>query len=642
MCGITGKFNFNHSKPVEPDQIQRMVQILNHRGPDDRGVFIDGRIGLGHARLSIIDLSPAGHQPMSIDACNSDGKSGKLWITFNGEIYNFLELREELETKGHRFHSRSDTEVILHLYEDEGVDCLKKLHGMFAFAIWDSSRERLFLARDRVGKKPLVYSIKNGSLTFASELKSILLDPDVTREIRPSAIHNYLTYQYIPSPDTAFTDIQKLPPAHYLVCEKGNVKIESYWDLSFREKGDFSFPEWEAEFRKRFISSVNQRMISDVPLGVLLSGGIDSGAVTATMARLSRNPVKTFSIGFEESDFNELHYARIIAQKYKTDHYEWVVKPDVLDILPKLVWHYGEPFADPSAIPTFYLTQMVGSHLKVVLNGDGGDEAFAGYERYLAGRLARTYGKIPSAIRDWIIRPLARGFQGGGTSRGLFRSFRRFVESYQPDLQAGHIGYNPYFDHDSKRSLYTKEYGRAMDDLNSIDLIRKWYQKADGADFLDQTLYVDTKTWLPDDLLVKTDIAGMAYGVELRSPFLDHQILEFAASLPVSYKLRGLKLKNFLKKVFEYELPPAILKRRKMGFGVPLEAWFKGPLRDLARDVLTSERSVKRGYFRPESLKRLYEEHQAGKIDHSSRIWALVMLEYWHRVYMDQQIPMSV
>jgi asparagine synthase (glutamine-hydrolysing) len=642
VCGIAGQFHFAPAKSVDAGLIEKMARILNHRGPDDQGIYVDRNIGLGHVRLSIIDLSPAGHQPMKIENCVHLAHNQPLWIVFNGEIYNFREIREELIRKGHRFHSKTDTEVILHLYEEEGIDCLKRLDGMFAFAIWDPSKERLFLARDRVGKKPLIYSVKEGSITFSSELKALLLNPDFSKEINPISIHHYLTYQYIPSPHTIFSGIKKLPPGHYLLCEKGKIKIDRYWNLNFREKRNISLPDAIHEFKDIFERSVRNRLVSDVPLGAFLSGGVDSSGVVATMARLTSQPVKTFSIGFEEIAFDELRYAREIAGRFKTDHHEWIVKPDVMAILPKLVWHYSEPYADASAIPLFYLSEKARKFVKVVLTGDGGDESFAGYERYLAEKVSRIFNFVPASIRNRVIRPFLDAWPQKNVPRGRMRAMKRILRSYHPDFRREHIQYLEFFDEAQKEELYTDQFSKLTGGIDSFGVVEDFFEKVTGLLPLDQTLYVDSMSYLPDDLMVKTDIATMSVGLEARSPFLDHRLMEFAAALPPSFKMRGFQLKYFLKQAFQNDIPPKLLHRRKMGFGIPLEKWFRGELTDLAKDTLLSERSARRGYFKPAVLKRIYDDHQGGIADHSFRIWALVMLEQWHRMYLDQSLPMSV
>lgn len=631
MCGICGKFNFNRNESVDQRLIQRMCRILSHRGPDDEGVYVKKNCGLGHRRLSIIDLSPAGHQPMS----NEDGT---LWIIFNGEIYNFQELRKFLETKGHRFKSLTDTETILHLYEEEGTDCLRSLRGMYAFAIYDEKKESLFLARDRVGKKPLVYALSAKSLTFASEIKALLLDPEIKREIDYTTLHHYLTYEYCPSPHTIFKGIKKLPPAHFLLIERGEVIIERYWNLSYSEK--LILPDENAygeKFKEIFEEAVKLRMISDVPLGAFLSGGIDSGATVAWMSKLSPKPVKTFSIGFEEKEYNELPYARMIAQKFKTDHHEFLVKPDALEILPKLVYYYNEPFADSSAIPTYYVSKLTREYVTVALSGDGGDESFAGYERYIADRLAGYYQIVPSFFREKIIRRLVDLLPHPENRRSFFRKLKRFVRGISETPERRYVRWICFFDNEMKDELYSPEFKKMVSEIDSVELIVQWYAKADGKEFIDRTLFVDVMSYLPEDLLVKVDIASMANSLETRSPFLDHKLMEFAASLPSYLKLNKLVTKYLLKQSLKGILPDEVLTRPKMGFGVPLDRWFRKELKEMAFDTLLSPSALQRGYFQKRSIERLLDEHLSLRADHSYRIWALLFLELWHQMFIDQQ-----
>lgn len=642
MCGIAGQFRFAPVKSVRPGLIEKMIQIQNHRGPDDRGSYQDKNIALGHVRLSIIDLSRAGQQPMKLESCVRLENKEALWIVFNGEIYNYRELRENLTKRGHRFRSNTDTEVILHLYEEEGIECLHHLVGMFAFAIWDPVKDRLFLARDRVGKKPLLYSIKEGTITFASELKALLLNPEFSREIDPIAIHHYLTYQFIPSPKTIFRDAQKLAAGHYLLIEKGKVGIEKYWNLKFTENRRVSFSDALEEFQAIFDSAVRDRLISDVPLGAFLSGGIDSSGVVSAMAKLSNQPVKTFTIGFGETTFDEIRYAREAAGMFETDHHEWIVKPDVMEILPKLVWHYSEPFADVSAIPLFYLAEKARHFVKVVLTGDGGDESFAGYERYLAEKLSRILDCVPSSVRIQMIRLSANIWPHDRNARGMMRGLKRMLMAYRPDFRREHLELLEYFNQDQKALLYSESFSALTQGEDSFQVLQPFFYEVSDLAPLNQALYADSMTYLPDDLLIKTDIATMSEGLEARSPFLDHRLMEFAASLPISYKLKGFQLKYFLKKAFKNEIPDKILHRRKMGFGVPLEKWLREDLDELAKDTLLSEKSTNRGYFRPEVLRKIYEDHRSGTSDQSKRIWALVMLEQWHRCFVDQTLPISI
>ena len=628
MCGICGKLNFDASKPVDESHLRQMCAVIAHRGPDDEGMYVDKNVGLGNRRLAIIDLSPAGHQPMS-----NEDKS--IWITFNGEIYNFPELRERLKKQGHSFFSNSDTETIVHLYEEHGTDCVKHLRGMFAFALWDSGHQRLFLARDRVGQKPLVYTIVNNSLIFGSEIKCILQDPSVKREVDLEAIHHYLTYQYVPSPRTAFSDIKKLPPGHILVCEKGQIKVERYWDLSYAPKVRMAEEEYGERILELLHEATKLRLISDVPLGAFLSGGIDSSSVVAMMSQLSSEPVKTYSIGFEEQSFNELKYARIVAERFGTDHHEFIVKPNAIEILPRLIWHYNEPYADSSAIPTYYVAKVTRQHVTVALNGDGGDESFGGYERYVANKLANYYQRMPVFIREGMIARLVKKLPESTERRDMVRRIKRFTAAIPYSPERRYAQWMCHFDNDTKYRLYSPEFRERMAEIDSIDLLVNIYSKAKAVDFADKTFYADVMTYLPDDLLVKVDIASMAHSLEARSPYLDQRLMEFAASIPPDLKLKGMTTKHILKKALANILPPEILHREKMGFGVPIGRWFRHELKDLAYDILLDPKSVQRGYFAVGFVKKMLDEHVSGKVDHGYRIWALLNLELWHRMFID-------
>jgi asparagine synthase (glutamine-hydrolysing) len=606
-----------------------MASVINHRGPDDEGIYVKNNVGLAHKRLSILDLSPAGHQPMN----NEDGS---IWIVFNGEIYNFLDLREELQKKGHTFRSRTDTETIIHLYEEKGVECVHDLRGMFAFAIWDENKKRLFCARDRAGKKPFVYAHTEDGLVFASEIKSLLKDPALKRNLDYSAIHHYLTYQYVPSPLSIFKDIKKLPPAHVLIYEGGDLTIKRYWSLSYQKKLHLSsVGEYGEQFRDLFQEAVKIRLSSDVPLGAFLSGGIDSSLVVAVMSRLMNQPVKTFSIGFEEEGYDEVAFARIIAEKYETDHHEFTVKPDAVSILPQLVWHYNEPFADSSAIPTYYVSKMTRDFVTVALNGDGGDESFAGYERYVADKLADYYRRVPPFIREGIIRRVVDTLPHSTNRRNFFRRLKRFVKGISEPPERRYVRWICFFDNEMKGDLYTPSFKDLNRELDSVDLTVKWYERADAEQFLDRTLFVDVMSYLPEDLLVKVDIASMAHSLEARSPFLDHKVMEFAALLPPNLKLRGMETKFLLKDTLSDIVPQEILQRKKMGFGVPLDVWFRNDLKEMAYDVLLDQKSIERGYFRKEYVLQMLDDHVSKRYDHSYRIWALLFLELWHRMFID-------
>ena len=651
MCGICGEIDFNKGVTVEP--IRRMCKVLTHRGPDDEGmVFIRGKryfdvkndlefppgengfdAALGHRRLSIIDLSTAGHQPM----CNEDGS---IWIVFNGEIYNFQETRGKLEKKGHFFKSKSDTEVILHAYEEWGVACLDHFRGMFAFAIWDSNLQRLFLARDRLGKKPLVYFHQKSHFAFASEIKALLQVPEIERKVNATAIHHYLTYQYVPSPDTIFEGIKKLPPAHYLLYDRdGTLKIERYWKLHFNSSHQtyISLQELSDRIRTELEESVNLRLISDVPLGAFLSGGVDSSLIVGIMAKLSGKPVKTFSIGFEEKEFDELSYARLVSQHFSTEHHEFIVKPNAIEILPKLVWYYNEPFADSSAIPTYYVSKMTRDHVKVVLTGDAGDENFAGYPRYLRSKYVSWFTRLPEKVRRSLLPAFLRILSQSPWRRKTLNRLADFMEMLSSHQGRNYAEQIKIFNQKEKDDVYSEDFSRQVKGTDPLDYLIKKYEEGDTDDLLEKLLYLDMTTYLPEDLLVKMDIATMANSLEARVPFLDHKFMELVAGIPPHFKLKGTRTKFILKKAFKDFLPDAIFKRRKMGFGVPVSRWFRNELKDYVYDILLDPRTLNRGYFRREGLQRLLNDHIALRYDHSSKIWALLFLEMWFRVFIDKE-----
>jgi asparagine synthase (glutamine-hydrolysing) len=567
-------------------------------------------------------------------------QDGTIWITFNGEIYNFEELRDDLLKAGHRFRSKTDTEVILHLYKEKGVECLHDLRGMFAFAIWDARERTLFLARDRLGKKPLYYRIDGEGIAFASEPKAFLADPGFKPQPNLEAISHYLTYQYVPSPFSAFQGIRKLPPAHYLLVKNGNVSIYRYWKLRYGLKRQLTEDEACEELLAGLREAVKIRLISDVPLGAFLSGGIDSGTIVALMAEMSASPVKTFSIGFEEKGYDETPYARLVAQRYGTDHHEFVVRPDAVEIFPKLVWHYGEPFADSSAIPTYYLAKLTRQHVTVALNGDAGDENFAGYDRYLANVLAGRYERIPQVLRR-SFEALVRAIPAPARSRTFLSRGKRFFEALAEPPERRYARWVSHFHPTLKAELCTEDFQRAAGGSDSVEMLLDVYRASDAPDFIDATLDVDVNTYLPNDLLVKVDIATMAHGLEGRSPLLDHEFMEFCASLPSHYKLRGRVKKYIFKKAVRGLLPQEIIERPKMGFGVPLETWFRRDLREMAYDLLLSPRAMGRGYFRKDVVQRLLDEHVQGLRAWHYPLWNLLMLELWHQMFIDNSNQLS-
>ncbi len=628
MCGICGKVNLNN-EPVGENLLGRMTSSLVHRGPDDSGIRISGNVGLGHRRLSIIDLSPQGHQPM----CNEDGT---VWIVYNGEIYNFLDLRPDLMAKGHTFRSRSDTETIIHLYEEYGTACLQYLRGMFAFAIWDERDKSLFIARDRIGKKPLYYYSDGKTFIFASEIKAILADERVERVPDHEAIHHYLTYQYVPSPWTAFRGIRKLPPAQYLILKNGEITLCRYWQLTYLPKHAIKEKDLKHEILERLKEAVRIRLISEVPLGAFLSGGIDSSAIVAVMAGMMNEPVKTFSIGFREEAYNELKFARMVADKYKTDHTEFMVEPDAVDILPKLVWHYNEPFADPSAIPTYYVSKLAREHVTVILNGDGGDENFAGYARYALNAFSEKVRRFFSPALVRAMHPLFMLLPHGGNPNSFFWRLKRFSQVYVRSPELRNADMLCHFMAEMKSDLYTEAFRDEVSGTDSFDLLLAKFHEAGADNLLERTLYSDVMMYLPDALLVKVDVASMANSLEARSPFLDHELMEFVARVPAQLKLKGMTTKHILKETLRGILPDEVLFREKMGFGVPLDYWFRNELKEMAFDTLLGQRAMERGYFNRDYVREILDDHVSRKWNWQYHIFNLLMLELWHREFIDR------
>ncbi|HXD33650.1 MAG TPA: asparagine synthase (glutamine-hydrolyzing) [Pyrinomonadaceae bacterium] len=620
MCGIAGIVR-NEGRDVDQELVRRMTNAIRHRGPDEDGFYFNGPVGLGMRRLSIIDLK-GGQQPIH----NQDRSA---WIMFNGEIYNYLELREKLEKLGHVFYTNSDTEAIVHAYDQYGTDCPNHLRGMFAFAIWDQRTNQLFIARDRVGKKPLLYAQVSGEFVFGSEFSSLLVHPKVSRDVEPEALHHYLTFMCVPAPLTAYRDIRKLEPGHSLRLSKGEIHIERYWQPDFSRKLDIDETEAGERAIEILRDAVKVRLMSEVPLGAFLSGGIDSSAVVALMSEESSSPVKTFSIGFEEQDFSELHHARRVAEHVGADHHEFIVRPDAMEVLPTLVEHYGEPYADSSAIPTYYVARETRKHVTVALNGDGGDECFAGYERYAAMRLAERYHRLPAVLRKGVIDSAIGMLPASETRRSRVRDAKRFIQAASLPKVDRYMRWISVFDTDAKDDLYSKTFRHETAQSHSSALLEPWFAHANGAGVVDAALLADTMTYLPNDLLVKVDIATMAVSLEARSPFLDHKVIEFAASLPEKMKLRGLTTKYLLKRVLRQLLPSENLGRRKMGFGVPIGHWFRGGMERFLRETILSDRALNRGYFKPEIVKQLVELHVRGERNYSHQLWTLLMLELW-------------
>lgn len=629
MCGIAGKLLFDAQGAVDRALLERMNAVLAHRGPDDEGVWTRGGIGLAHRRLSIIDLSPAGHQPM----CN---ERGTVWIVFNGEIYNHVELRRGLERKGHVYRGRSDTETIIHLYEEEGPRCVESLRGMFAFALWDEDERMLLLARDRFGKKPLLYAETPAGLVFASELKAILQDESVPVELDEAALDSYMTWGFVPAPDTIVRGVRKLPQASVLTWREGRTSVERYWTLEYAPKLELGEEDAAEAVLELLREATRLRLMSDVPLGAFLSGGIDSSAVVALMAEAAGGPVKTFSIGFEDQSFDETPYARLVAGLFETDHHEVVVTPKVLDVLPEIVWAYGEPYADSSALPSYYLAKLTRGEVTVALNGDGGDEAFAGYARYAANDLSALYGRIPRPIRAGVLPSLAARLPETTRQKDPMRRLKRFIAAQNDPPARRYASWLAYNDEAMKRTLYSEDFAERVSGIDPLGRLEAAYARVAERAPLDRALSADVEMYLPDDLLVKMDIATMVHSMEARSPFLDHKLAEFAARLPADFKLRGRTRKYILKKALAKHLPRRILNRGKYGFGAPVGRWFKSEMRAVASDVLLGERAAARGILSPAGVKRLLERHATGGVNHGYRIWQLVMLELWFRTYVDR------
>jgi len=627
MCGITGYIT-NDSTPAKREVLESMNRAIAHRGPDDDGFYLKDNVGLAMRRLSIIDLA-SGKQPIR----NADGTK---WIVYNGEIYNYKELRRDLEADGHKFYTNSDTEAVVHLYDDHGPECLKFLRGMFALAIWDETEKSLFLARDRVGKKPLLYSHQpDGTIIFGSEFQALLKHPAISHEIDHEAIDAYLSYLAVPAPRTAFKKIRKLEPGHWLRWKDGRIETNRYWLPDFSNKVKISEEEAIEETTRILREATRLRMISEVPLGAFLSGGVDSSTIVALMAQESAKPVKTFSIGFEEQDYSELKYAKVVAKHVGAEHNEFIVRPNAVEILPTLVEHYGEPYADSSAIPTFYVARETRRHVTVALNGDGGDESFAGYERYAAMQMAQNYRQIPSILRRSLIEPSLKALPISETKRTRLRDMKRFVSfAGLPDLER-YFRWTTTFSESEKEELYSEDFRTSLNGAKPIDVVSRWLQSAKAGGVVDNAMFVDQMTYLPNDLLVKVDIATMANSLEARSPFLDHQLIEFAASLPEDLKSKRGETKAFLKKVASRLIPKDVIYRRKMGFGVPIGSWLRQPMAPFLKDILLSEKSRTRGVFRPDVVQVLIAQHTSGRRDHSSKLWSLLMLELWFNRFCD-------
>jgi asparagine synthase (glutamine-hydrolysing) len=641
MCGICGAAWTDPSGVVSTESLHAMMDRIVHRGPDDAGVYRDNHATLGFRRLSIIDLAGA-HQPLS-------NETGTVWTVFNGEIYNFPALRRRLEAKGHDLRSKGDTEVLVHLYEDEGPRMFSLLRGMFALAIWDVPRRTLVLARDRLGQKPLVYRHDGRQLVFASELKALLALPEntVPRQLDPLALDHYLCFGYVPAPRTILDGTHKLPPAHYAVWHDGELALERYWQPDWNVEHERPIEEDIEELRATLGDAVREQMIADVPLGAFLSGGIDSTIIVGLMQRASSQQVKTFAIGFPDPNYDETSYAEMAARHLGTEHQTFIVEPKAWETLPALAWQFDEPFADSSALPTWYVSRETRRSVTVALTGDAGDELFGGYDRYRALALTEVFQQLPDVPRRLLGGTMTRVLPRGARSKSRLRKLQRLFEHINEPAESRYLGWMTTFDEAARMALYSEAqldslaiaagrlpYPAEADPATSLF---NAFAAAGRRDRVTRAMAADIVTYLPGDLLVKVDLASMAHSLECRAPFLDHRVVELAAAMPLDrkIKLHSGRSKVVLKQAFSEFLPPAIKTRAKMGFGVPISRWFRDELQKELTDVLLDPVCLNRGLFRPAAIEKLVADHVLGKREHSFRLWALLMLELWFRTHLD-------
>ena len=628
MCGICGIVFNDREQKVEQNTLKKMSDVITHRGPDDEGFYINQHVGLAMRRLSIIDLS-TGKQPIS----NEDGQ---IWIVFNGEIYNHKDIRTELESKGHQFKTKTDTEAIVHAYEEYGESCVQKLNGMFTFAIWDNRKKTLFLARDRIGIKPLYYLFDRNRLIFGSEIKSILQAGDIPKRIDLQALDHFLTFEFIPAPLSIFQDIKKLPPGHTLLLKNNETWIRSYWDVELKSNGKEPI-QVKKNLRELLQDAVKVRLMSDVPLGAFLSGGVDSSIIVALMAQVMDEPVKTFSIGFEDSTYNELKYARMIAEKFKTEHHEFIIKPDAVELADNLLKYLDEPFGDFSIFPTYLVSKMAREYVKVVLSGDGGDELFAGYDSYIADKIAKKYySRLPGQFRNGFLTKLMHMIPPSPKKKGLINRAKRFVEGMKLPEDLHHTRWMIFLQQAEKEMLYDADITSGMHEFDPFKFTRSYFANVayNNSDAINQQMYVDLKMYLVDNILVKVDRMSMATSLEARVPFLDHRFVEFAATVPGDYKMQGFKTKMILKQAMEELLPDEILYRGKEGFSIPIKNWLKKELKPLMMDTLAPDKIKREGFFNSGYIDKLVNEHLKGTENHSHRLWALIIFGRWYDLYM--------
>lgn len=626
MCGICGIYD---SQGVNRNDLQAMMNRLRHRGPDDSGTHVNHKIALGSTRLSIIDIN-GGHMPIS-------NEKGTIYIVFNGEIYNYRILRIELEKRGHQFKSQSDTEVILHLYEDLGEDCVKWLKGMFALAIWDEEKDRLFIARDRIGQKPLFYALIGQTLIFASEVKALLTHRLIDRQINMASIYHYLSLRFIPSPDTMFSQIQKLPPAHYLIYQQGQLKISRYWEIDFTKKQKLSESDIIENLENLLKNTIESHLISDVPVGAFLSGGLDSSIIVSMMAGKDKKTPSTFSIGTEEQSFNELPYARMVADHCRTNHYDQCVHAGLISRLPEMIWHLDEP-SDPIAACMFHAAGLAAKHVKVVLGGDGGDELFGGFDRYLGINRLQMLNRFTVGIPRKLIKAYLAFGSEDYSYKSLGQKLRWFAMvsgKKHPAYQYADATIFFRFGHDQKRQLFGQPFYRELAHLDSAHIITEPFETGSAESLTDKMIYSDLVTRLPEHTLMLTDRMTMAHGLEARSPFLDHELVEFMASVPAGLKIKGNTLKYILRRIAARHLPKKIVKRKKQGFMFPIAFWFRNEWYGFLKPFLLSSRLVKEGILQPHIINQLLEEHRANKVDHHVRLWMLLNLDLWYQIYIE-------
>ncbi len=635
MCGICGEVGDSYGYQVDSRLILRMMNSLVHRGPDEDGFYVHEMAGLGHRRLSIIDIK-TGRQPIA----NEDNS---IHVILNGEIYNFQSIRQNLVQKGHTFQTNTDTEVIVHLYEEEGVDCIKKLRGMFAFALWDTNTRTLLLGRDRLGKKPLYYARLDKSLIFASEIKALFQDNRMERKLNPRAVHDFLSFKFIPGEEDLLEGVFELPPATFLLFQEGKVAINRYWQLEYEPDFQMTVEDAIAKSEELLKESVRLRMISDVPLGAFLSSGLDSGMVVALMSNASETPVNTFSLGDIRKEFNELPQAKLIADKYRTNHKEMVSHPDAVKILPDLIWNLDGPYADVPALPMYYVAKMARQDVKVVLTGDGGDESFAGYDRYIANRILTQYRKLPGIIRRNFIPAFINLFQEKTARKSWRQSLRWFNDlSLMPEEESYARGISFFsFENEQKDQLYTPDFRKEVKGINSLDSIMSVYANSRIKDPLNKMTFCDLMIRIPEYSNIKIDRITMMHGLEARSPFLDHKLVEFAATIPPRFKLKKGQRKYLLKKLATHYLPKEIVNLPKQGFASPINSWLRGELRGLTHNLLNNSRLVENNLFRESYINRLLQEHASKKINNGNKIWSLVNLEIWYRINFGKDQPQT-